>query len=241
MVMQAEFVAHWADERRLAFIGDGDSISVCIAYMKARKILEYGPSTIKVFDFDERIVGAVNRFADKERLETLSAELCNCLDPFPDVNKFDCFYTNPPWGASNGGNSVHVFAQRGIEAVGYEGDGAIVIADDDTLGWPEEVLASTQKFASESGFFVSRMMPRLHAYHLDDEPNLKSCNLMVKSLPQNARRCISRRIEDEERLQHFYGLDQQPKVRYVREVKRLDYGKASDGEYRLEILGEASA
>lgn len=241
MVLQAEFVAHWANDRRLAFIGDGDSIGVCVAYMKARQIMEYGPSMIKVFDFDERIVGAVNRFADRERLETLSAELYNCLDPFPEVSKFDCFYTNPPWGASNGGNSVHVFVQRGIEAVGYEGEGTIVIADDDTLEWPETVLASTQQFIIESGFYTSRMMPRLHAYHLDDEPNLKSCNLMVKSLPENARQCISKKIDDKERLQNFYGSGQQPKVHYVREVKRLDYGKASDDEYRLEMIGETNA
>ena len=31
MVLQSEFVAHWAAGRRVAFIGDGDAISVCVA------------------------------------------------------------------------------------------------------------------------------------------------------------------------------------------------------------------
>ena len=31
MVLQSEFVARWADEKKLAFIGDGDAISVCVA------------------------------------------------------------------------------------------------------------------------------------------------------------------------------------------------------------------
>jgi predicted methyltransferase len=31
MVLQSEFVASWADDKRLAFIGDGDAISVCVA------------------------------------------------------------------------------------------------------------------------------------------------------------------------------------------------------------------
>ena len=48
-----------------------------------------------VFDFDERIVRAVNRFADKERLENLQAVLYNCLDPLPQSKAFECFYTNP--------------------------------------------------------------------------------------------------------------------------------------------------
>src|SRR5436853_7634563 len=69
MVMQSEFVAKWADGKRLAFIGDGDAISVCVAYLKNRAIFSYGPTKITVFDFDERIVTADKRFADKERLE----------------------------------------------------------------------------------------------------------------------------------------------------------------------------
>src|SRR5438552_5129325 len=85
MVLQSEFVAKWADAKRLAFIGDGDAISVCVAYLHHRGILPYGPSRIVVFDFDERIKNAVLRFADKERLETLSATLYNVLDAFPEA------------------------------------------------------------------------------------------------------------------------------------------------------------
>lgn len=44
MVMQSEFVARWADGKRLAFIGDGDAISICTAYLHHRGILGYGPS-----------------------------------------------------------------------------------------------------------------------------------------------------------------------------------------------------
>src|SRR5437762_5490448 len=97
MVMQSEIVADWANGRRLAFIGDGDAISVCVAYLQRKGILDYGPSLIHVFDFDERIVGAVKRFADRERLENLDAHLYNCLDPFPRCSEFEFFYTNPPW------------------------------------------------------------------------------------------------------------------------------------------------
>lgn|SRR5215203_5088896 len=63
MVLQAELVSSWADKKRLAFIGDGDAISVCVAYLGKRGIIDYGPSQITVFDFDQRIVNAVKRFA----------------------------------------------------------------------------------------------------------------------------------------------------------------------------------
>jgi N4-bis(aminopropyl)spermidine synthase len=238
MVMQSEFVASWANKKRLAFIGDGDSISVCVAYLHARGILSYGPSMTTVFDFDERMVSAINRFADRERLENLQAVLYNCIDNLPQNKLFECFYTNPPWGASNNGASVNLFVQRGIEAIRYCGEGMIVIADDPELPWPQEVLYQVQAFASMSGFYVSRMMPQLHSYHLDDAPNLRSCNLMIKARPGNTERIDSQPILDSGRLDNFYGRDTQVRVRYIRERKRLDYGKADETEYEFELLEE---
>src|SRR3546814_14473252 len=43
MVLQSELVARWTDGKRLAFIGDGDAISVCVALLKHRQIFDEGP------------------------------------------------------------------------------------------------------------------------------------------------------------------------------------------------------
>jgi len=237
MVMQSEFVAHWANGKRLAFIGDGDAISVCVVYLQARGIIPYGPEQVTVFDFDERICNAVLRFADRERLENLDAQLYNCLDAFPAVGEFDAFYTNPPWGASNEGESVNVFMRRGMEAIGYGGDGAVVVADDPTLEWPSRVLASLQGAALEADFYVRRMMPQVHSYHLDDDPNLRSCNVLLGSLDNDQNRQVkSMPVTDRSRLAHFYGRDAAPRVRYVRDRPRLEFGKANENEYELELL-----
>ncbi len=236
MVLQSEFVARWARDKKLAFVGDGDSISVCVAYLKAREIIDYGPTEIVVFDFDERMCNAIERFADRERIEGLSAKLYNCLDAFPAVAEFDCFYTNPPWGASNGGESVCVFMQRGMEAVGYSGEGLVVIADDDHLQWPKEVLARVQDFALRNGFFVQKMMPKMHAYHLDDAPDLRSCNLIFKAVSGMTTARQSMAITDFQRLENFYGRTAKPRVKYVREKVTLEYGKAHEDEYSLEML-----
>lgn len=236
MVMQSEFVSTWATGKRLAFIGDGDAISVCAAYLSAKGILQAGPAQITVFDFDERIVEAIRRFADREGLNQLDAVLYNCLDAFPDVEPFDCFYTNPPWGASNEGESVNVFARRGMEAVHYGGEGVIVIADDLDLEWPKQVLHRVQRYAIGQDFYVSRMMPRLHAYHLDDAPDLKSCNLMIAALPGAGHAPRSQSVVDPVQLRNFYGQSMSPKVHYVRERKRVDYGRANTSEYAFELL-----
>ena len=237
MVIQSGIVADWADGKRVAFIGDGDAISVCVAYLKNRGILDKGPSQIDVFDFDERICDSITRFADKERIdETLKAHLYNCIDAFPNPGEFDCFYTNPPWGAHNEGESVKVFAQRGMEAIGYQGEGTIVIADDHELEWAQNVLVATQQQVLDSGFFIQRMMRRLHSYHLEGAPELRSCNLFVKALPGNKTTVLTQAITNPALLEKFYGRDKDLRVRYVRQRKRVDYGKAHDDEYKLEFL-----
>lgn len=123
--------------------------------------------------------------------------------------------------------------------MGYNGEGCVVIADDDELPWPKQVLGNVQTYSSERGFYVSRMMRKLHAYHLDDAPDLKSCNLFFSSLPGNAARMApSQSLIDVSNLHNFYGRSKEPKVHYVREVKKPDYGKAPQEEYRLEYLNE---
>lgn len=238
MVLQSEMIASWADKKRLAFIGDGDAISVCVAYLKQSGVIDYGPSEIVVYDFDERVVSAVKRFAEKKGIEFLSSRLYNTLDAFPDTGKHDAFYTNPPWGENNDGESVKVFVQRGFESTGYKGEGVVVIADDHSIDWPQIVLSATQKFALESGFFVQRMSPQLHLYHLDDNPDLKSCNLYLKALPTNIQNHESEDIKDPLRLEHFYGKNKMPQIQYIREKKRVDYGKAHDDEYFYQPRGE---
>lgn len=42
MVLQSELVARWANGKKLAFLGDGDAISVCVANLQRREILPYG-------------------------------------------------------------------------------------------------------------------------------------------------------------------------------------------------------
>lgn len=237
MVMQSELVSRWTDGKRLVFVGDGDSISVCVALLKARGIFQEGPAKITVLDFDERICRAIERFAEHAGIANLEARLYNCAEPLPSelIGQFDCFYTNPPWGASNGGESVKAFMQRGFEATGYAGEGLVVIADDHDLAWPQEVLAEVQRYALGCDQFVQKMQSRMHLYHLDDAPDLRSCNLFFKAVPKARGAVVSVALE-KERLANFYGKGQPLTIKYVREERRVDYGKAPDAEYSIEQM-----
>lgn len=238
MVLQTSLIAQRFDKRRLVFIGDGDAICLCLAYLMERGILDQGPSEILLLDFDERIVNAVERFADRERISNkITARHYNCLDALPSdlIAKFNAFYTNPPWGASNSGESVKVFVERGMEACGDESVGAIVIADDHTVAWSRKVLFEVQKFILDNNFYVQEMQTNLHAYHLDDAPDLKSCNLFIRSHPDRVAPSKSYALH-EKRIEDFYGSNKNLRVRYVREKSRVDYGKAPDSTYELEFV-----
>lgn len=234
MVMQAELVAHWAHAKKLVFIGDGDAISVCVAHLANAKILPYGPSRITVYDFDERQVHSIKSFAERKHIRHLDAVHYNVRDPFPDLARFDRFYTNPPWGQSNEGRSVHVFMERGMEACGHRGEGMVVIADDEELEWPKQVLHTTQRRASDLGYFVSRMQPRMHSYHLDDDALLRSCNLFLESLPGNRQHAGSEAVDDG-RLVNFYGRDQDLRIRYIRSERPVTFEEADSADYRPEF------
>jgi len=238
MVLQTSLIAQRFDKRRLVFIGDGDAICLCLAYLMERKILDQGPSQILLLDFDERIVNAVERFADRERIsDKITARRYNCLDALPNdlIGRFNAFYTNPPWGASNSGESVKVFVERGMEACGDESVGAIVIADDPKVAWSRKVLFEVQKFVLAGSFYVQEMQTSLHAYHLDDAPDLKSCNLFIRSHPDRVAPSKSYALH-EKRIEDFYGSNKNLRVHYVREKARVDYGKAPDSTYELELV-----
>ncbi|WP_341916988.1 bis-aminopropyl spermidine synthase family protein [Polaromonas sp. YR568] len=238
MVLQTSLIAQRFAGKKLVFIGDGDSISLCIAYLMHSKVIDEGPSEILVLDFDQRMVNAVTRFADRERISHLiSAELYNCIDKLPEkyIGAYSAFYTNPPWGASNSGESVKVFAERGMEACGSDAVGVVVIADDSKVEWSREVLWETQSFALGKGFYVQEMQTNLHEYHLDDAPDLRSCNLFFRARPHRKAPTKSYVLHGS-RLESFYGREKNLRVKYVKEVARVDYGKAPDSTYFLEKL-----
>lgn len=241
MVIQAHFISERFADKDVIFIGDGDAIGLSIMHLGHSKVFDSMPKSIHVLDFDERVVNSINRFAQKYGFQDqMSSSRYNVIDALPDdfFAKFDAFYTNPPWGASNGGESVKIFLERGIEALKPTlGEGVIVIADDPETPWTQEVLHASQKCASDAGFLVSEMIPQLHLYHLDDAPELKSCSCMFRRAFPSLSANKSKPIE-QSRLDNFYGKLAPLRVHYVEAVATLNYGKACESTYKLIPVGE---
>ena len=207
MYLQADHVSRYMDGKKVIFIGDGDAIALSIIHLKKLNILEKGPNFIHVLDFDERVINSIKGFAErKDYQKNISASLYNVADPLPKTywQKFEAFYTNPPFGSSNKGKSVEIFIRRGIEATGERAIGCVVAADLEDLDWTQQILHSTQSMLIEAGFYIVEMVPQFHSYHLEDAPELTSCSLIVRRCKLSPHTYSSLPIGPDEK-DNFYG------------------------------------
>jgi len=220
ILLQIEHITKWFLNKSVVFIGDGDAIALGIAYLQANKELENNISNILVLDFDERIVNSINEFAIKQNLsEIIKARLYNVADALPEElwQTFDCFYCNPPYGSSNDGVSISSFMKRGFEATNENAIGCIVIADVPDLSWTRHVLQYTQSHILDNGFIISEMVPRFHTYHLEDDPDLTSCSIIVERFPHISGSYNSIPLSDGE-LEKFYGIHEPLKYKYIKDM-----------------------
>ncbi len=225
MLLQIEHIGKWFSNKSVVFIGDGDAIALGLAYLQKSGEIDTGVIRILVLDFDQRIINSINNFASRHQISNLvSACLYNVADELPNEywHKFDCFYCNPPYGASNEGHSITSFMRRGFEATGNGAIGCVVIADVPTLAWTTEVLKNTQTFALDNGFVISEMVPEFHSYHLDDDPNIKSCSIMFRRIGSVNENYGSVALTEDE-MEKFYGLNEPLIYKYVKDLTCRKY------------------
>lgn len=240
MALQAVYAGQAFADRHVVFIGDGDSIALSVLHLHHAGIIREAPQQITVLDFDERIVNAINTFSEDSGFShRISARLYNVVDPVPSdlLGKCDGFYTNPPWGQSNDGESVLAFIERGMECCRPESKGMFVIADDPKTPWTQLVLRNAQRRALDAGYIISEMLPQQHLYHLDDAPDLTSCSCLLRRTGEWTEVLDSRPLSADRRA-NFYGRGIPLAARYIREPPSLNRGRAQDGTYQIEALEE---
>ncbi|WAS96390.1 bis-aminopropyl spermidine synthase family protein [Nannocystis punicea] len=236
MLIQAEHISRWLSGKRVVFIGDGDALALTVVHLKGTGSLKGGPESVHVLDFDERVVNSVRRFAERYGYtKTVTSELYNVAEGLPPhlIGGFDAFYTNPPYGGSNGGNSVKSFIRRGLEATSKPGAlGCTVLADAPEYHWTTLVLREVQTYVLGKGQLIREMIPKFHKYHLDDTPELTSCSLVteqVESMKDEESQNLNRA-----ELADFYGKDNPLKVRYVRDL--TNGGKFASKDFECEAF-----
>lgn len=177
---QVKLMSTYLRNRSVVFVGDGDSMALSFALLAKERVIE-SPGQMVVLDFDERIVGFINQVARDNNLhDRVRAQHYNVLNPIPDEmrDRFDVFYTNPPYGSSNRGASGLAFLIRCMAACKPVNSSGIAILPYATETWSSEAMHRIQNYMNTHGYVIGDMLRDMHLYHLDDSPDLRSATVI---------------------------------------------------------------
>jgi predicted methyltransferase len=212
LLRQVKLVAPYLAGKRVAFMGDYDSTSLLIGLLAKQKSI-LSPAYMLLLDFDDRLLTVARNLAKQYSFEDLlDVRLYNAFDPISSdlIGKFDSFYTNPPYGCHNLGESARLFITRGCELVGQnDASGCIILPDDENRPWTRLAMYSTQRFLCGLGWTIDEKINKLHQYHLDDDLELASSMILVKRdgylhNESSPMPYAGRRVDFDE-IPHFYG------------------------------------
>ena len=187
LAIQAIAMAPLLAGRRVAFVGDMDGAASLFGIMAA--IGEPAPAKIMLYDFDSRVLAAAEELSKRFGFgDILTVHLYNCFERLPlnHHGTADWFYTNPPYGSQNAGESTRLFITRGIELVDPEfGSGCLIAPDDESRPWTRQAMEANESFFQRHGWRIRTKVDDFHRYHLDDDPTLSSALVIIDRLPQS--------------------------------------------------------
>jgi predicted methyltransferase len=176
LARQVKLIAPLLASQRVAFVGDMDGTASLLGLLAAAG--GPAPTHMLVLDFDARVLESALNLAERNGFaHLLKVQLYNCFDPIPSplIAGFDWFYTNPPYGSHNDGESARLFLTRGCELARSEGgSGCLIVPNDELRPWTTRAMTATKQFLDSHGWAIQEQVDRVHRYYLDDDPTLKS-------------------------------------------------------------------
>lgn len=216
LLRQVKLIAPYLAGKSVAFVGDHDSTSLLLGLLSKRDEV-VAPARMLLLDFDERLLVTARTLADKHGFgDRLDVRLYNVFEPVPSefVAQFDWFYTNPPYGCYNTGESARLFITRGCELVTSDNaGGCVILPDDEERPWTRSAMYATQKFLCDHGWTVDEKINQLHKYYLDDDQELASSVILARQVGNTedatSTHYTGRRVDFDE-IPNFYGRSVQP-------------------------------
>ncbi len=243
LIRQVKLMAPYLADKAVVFLGDHDGTSLLLGLMSKGQLCP-SPRSMLLLDFDERLLVAARNLASEYGFsDLLETQLYNVFDPVPSnlSEKFDWFYTNPPYGCRNQGESARLFIARCCElARPQSARGCIILPDDETRPWTTAAMDATDDFLHKSSWAIHEKVNRMHQYHLDDDQELASSVILVKRSTYTSHkfhlmRYAGRRVRFSE-IPHFYGYSVSPPYpRYITVTGSHTYWPATKTRKKLNI------
>jgi N4-bis(aminopropyl)spermidine synthase len=217
-LIQALLAIDYLKYRDVVFVGDGDCMGLVIAHLANKGVFK-GPGKIRIFDFDDRILAFIRQAIDDLDIPEglISVHRYNVLDPVPSeyAGAHEVFYTNPPYGSTDGGECGKLFLGRCMEfckPAPSWGMALLPFAHKDE--WTKMAMSNIQSFLCDNGYVVSEMIREIHQYHLEDRPSLRSCNLVVDRVHNKRAPYEGKKLEPSA-YRHFYGRQDMKVPEYI--------------------------
>lgn len=225
-IRQIKLMAPYLAGQSVAFVGDSDGASLLLGLLSTLGISR--PTRMLMLDFDTRLLTMAQDLAKDYQFDNwFEVRAYNVFDALPSelVGQFDWFYSNPPYGRYNRGESTRLFVTRGCELVRDDGSGCVILPHDDKRRWTGEAMVRTQQFLSHHGWVVTNKVNNMHRYHLDDDQSLTSATMLINHVSGVGSPLMpyaARRVSADE-IQHFYGRTiKLPYPHYIQNDSGLD-------------------
>jgi predicted methyltransferase len=174
-------------KKNVVLLGDDDLMSLffCSACF---------PQKITVLDVDKRIIKHIQNISKKLDFN-IELRNYNALHDLPKnlKQKFDFFYTNPPYGSKNNGMSCKAFIARGIELLKTGGYGAFAIASRNFSNWANKAEIESVKYLKENGCRLIRTIEALQSYN--DNPIRSSLHIFKKTKKKKIEKKFIKELE----------------------------------------------
>ena len=232
-VVQALLMADYLKYRDVVMVGDGDCMGLVMAHLANKNVFK-APAKLRIFDFDERLLGFIEMAIRDLRLpaDLISCHRYNVLDPIPEEfsQSHEVFYTNPPYGSADHGECGKLFLGRCMEFCKPAPSwGVALLPFAHKEDWSRHAMANIQGFLASNGYVVSEMIREIHQYHLDDRPSLRSCNMVVDRVttvtPPLAGKTVSA-----DQVPFFYGRTKRRMPSYISASGRPIYADGTEGD-----------
>lgn len=186
LVRTCSYLKKFVKYKNVLLVGDDDLISLHFSKYCA-------PKNVTVLDIDLRILKHIETNARNYGLN-VDVLKYNVLSALPKklLESCDFFYTNPPYGKNNLGDSCKAFILRGIESIRVGGYGAFIIASNSVSGWARVAKERTFKFVKECGCEIVDKQENFQKYINNDiisslyiirkNENLKVLNDFLKGI-----------------------------------------------------------
>ncbi|MCM5559312.1 bis-aminopropyl spermidine synthase family protein [Pleomorphomonas sp. JP5] len=216
-LQQAKLVGSYLADKRVVFMGDGDCMSLLVAYLSTKGIVPR-PKHITVLDFDERLLDFIKSMRTQcgWHEDMFECHQYNVRYPIPENLKTrgDVFYTNPPYGFYNKGLSNRVFLARAMEFCKPSSRGIAILPYNADSDGSREAMTETQRFMNLAGYIIIEMILGQHRYDLDDRPELKSGTVIFDRV-SSERTIFSDRELTEDEMKYFYSRTPKMIPKYI--------------------------